>query len=153
MSQLSENNVILKVCLFILILFGCNAFPQSERYTRDMENGYVWLAMDDPALMYSTSKQNYLSSILDRIKFTNRKYPQLSSLGCQEEITLLSKQGKSDEITLNDVVNKMDEFYSQKNNLIIPIIFAYCYTIKKFAGASPEELDVYRNEVLLFCYE
>ena len=94
-----------------------------------------------------------MSSILDRIKVTNQKYPELSSLGCREEITLLSKQGKSDEISLNDVVNKIDEFYSQKDNLIIPIIFAYCYTIKKFAGASLEELAVYRNEVLLFCYE
>jgi len=150
---LSENNIIIKACLLILILFGCNAFAQSERYTRDLENGYVWLAMDDPALMYSTSKQNYLSSILDRIKVTNQKYPELSSLGCREEITLLSKQGKSDEISLNDVVNKIDEFYSQKDNLIIPIIFAYCYTIKKFAGASPEDLDIYRSEVLLFCYE
>ena len=136
-----------------MILFGCNAFAQSERYTRDLENGYVWLAMDDPALMYSTSKQNYLSSILERIKLTNQKYPKLSSLGCREEITLLSKQGKSDEISLNDVVNKIDEFYSQKDNLIIPIIFAYCYTIKKFAGVSSEELEVYRNEVLLFCNE
>jgi len=150
---LNENNIILNFCLFILILFGFNTFPQSERYTRNLENGYAWLALDDPALMYSTSKQNYLSSILDRIKLTNQKYPELSSLGCQEEITQLSKQGKSDEISLNDDVNEMDEFYLLKNNLIIPIIFAYCYTIKKFAGASPEELDVYRSEVLLFCYE
>ena len=153
LSQLDKNKIILKFILFILILYGINAFPQSERLTRGLENGYAWLAMDDPALMYSTSRQNYLSSILDRIKLTNEKYPHLTPLGCREEIAQLSKQGKSDDISLNDVVYAMDRFYSQKDNLIIPIVFAYCYTIKKYAGVSPEELEIYRNEVLLFCYE
>ena len=117
------------------------------------ENGYAWLAMSDPVLPYSTSKENYLSSILERIKITNEKRPELASFGCREEINYLSTQGKSGEISLNDVVNEMDEFYSNEANLIIPIVFAYCYTIKKFTGFSKKELDAYRNEILLFCYE
>lgn len=128
-------------------------FPQSERQTKGAENGYAWLAMDDPALMYSTSKENYLSSILDRLKVTNEKYPEIESLGCREDINKLTKEGKSDEISITNVVFEMDKFYSAEENLVIPIVFAYCYTIKQFAGASVEELLIYKDEVLLFCYE
>jgi hypothetical protein len=109
--------------------------------------------MDDPALMYSISKENYLSSILDRLRLTREKHPEIASLSCKEDISKLSSEGKSDKISLNDVAIELDGFYSQNDNLVIPIIFAYCYTIKKFAGANTEELDDYRDEVLLFCYE
>ena len=140
--------------IFILILFfSIYAFPQSERYTKGAENGYAWLAMDDPTLMYSISKENYLNSILNRYKITGEKHPGIASLGCSEDINNLFEQGKSDEISLENVVNEINVFYLQKENLVIPIIFAYCYTIKKFADASSEELIEYRNEVLIFCYD
>ena len=143
----------MKSAFLILLIFSINLFPQSERQTKGAENGYAWLAMDDPALMYSTSKENYLSSILDRLKVTNEKYPEIESLGCREDINKLTKEGKSDEISITDVVFEMDKFYSTEENLVIPIVFAYCYTIKQFAGASVEELLIYKDEVLLFCYE
>jgi len=109
--------------------------------------------MDDPALMYSTSKENYLSSILDRFRITKEKHPEIASLSCKEDINKLSTDSKLNAISLNDVVLEMNNFYSVEDNLIIPIIFAYCYTIKKIAGATIEELSYYREEVLLFCYE
>lgn len=143
----------MKSAFLILLIFSLNLFPQSERQTKGAENGYAWLAMDDPALMYSTSKENYLSSILDRLKVTNEKYPEIESLGCREDINKLTKEGKSDEISITNVVFEMDKFYSAEENLVIPIVFAYCYTIKQFAGASVEELQIYKDEVLLFCYE
>jgi len=142
-----------KYVLIIILLFIVEVFPQSERYTKGAENGYAWLAMDDPALHYSVSKENYLSSILERLRITKEKHPEVSSLGCKEEITALSKLGKSNEISISDIVNRIDNFYTEKGNLVIPIVFAYCYTIKKLAGASKEDLKDYKNEVLLFCYE
>jgi hypothetical protein len=111
------------------------------------------MSMDDPALMCSTSKENYLNSILDRLRLTNENYPEIASLSCKEDINKLSIEGKSDKISITDVVSEMDKFYAQNDNLVIPIIFAYCYTIKTFAGASTKELSDYRDEVLLFCYE
>ena len=39
--------------------------------------------MDDPALMYSISKENYLSSILDRLRLTREKHPEIASLELQ----------------------------------------------------------------------
>jgi hypothetical protein len=138
--------------LFVAVLiFTTISFPQSERYTKGAENGYTWLAMDDPSLMYNTSKENYLSSILDRIHITGEKHPEIVSLTCREDINKLFNEGKSDKISLEDVVKEIDGFYSQKGNMAIPIIFAYCYTIKKFAGAGSKELNVYREEVLKFC--
>jgi hypothetical protein len=143
----------MKSAFLILLIFSINLFPQSERQTKGAENGYAWLAKDDPVLTYSTSKENYLSSILDRLKITNEKYPEIESLGCREDINKLTKEGKSDEISIPDVVLEMDKFYSAEENLVIPIVFAYCYTIKQFAGASVEELLNYKDEILLFCYE
>jgi hypothetical protein len=139
--------------VIIILIFTIELFPQSERYTKGAENGYAWLSMDDSSLHYSVSKENYLSSILDRLKLTKEKYPKIASLGCQKEIATLTGEGKSNEISINDVVIEMNKFYSDEDNLVIPIVFAYCYTIKKFAGTGTEQLDEYKNEVLLFCYE
>ena len=51
------------------------------------------------------------------------------------------------------VVKQIDNFYSEQENLVIPIVFAYCYTIKKLAGVTDKELKDYQDEVFLFCYE
>ena len=142
------------IYIFVFIaIFSATTNAQSERYTKGAENGYTWLAMDDPSLMYNSSKENYLSSILDRMRITGERYPEVSSLGCRTDIDKLFTEGKSDEFSLEDVVNEIDRFYSQRDNLIIPIIFAYCYTIKKFAGATAKELNKYKKEVLTFCNE
>jgi len=144
---------MIKFCFIFFLLGIIYIFPQDERYTKGAENGYAWLAMDDPALHYSVSKENYLSSILERLRITKEKHPEVSSLGCKEEITALSKKGKSNEISMSDIVNQIDMFYAEKENLVIPIVFAYCYTIKKLAGTTDEELMDYKNKVFLFCYE
>ena len=142
------------IYIFISVIFFANyIFPQSERYTKGAENGYAWLAMADPALHYSISKENYLSSILERLRITKEKHPEIASLSCREDINTLTKQENSNEISISDVVFEINNFYSTKDNLVVPIVFAYCYSIKKFAGVSNEELDVYRNEVFFFCFE
>lgn len=109
--------------------------------------------MEGPIQMVSTSKETYLSSILNRFRLTQEKYPEIESLSCSKEINELLKEGKSGEISIEDIVNKIDKFYSQIDNMVIPIIFAYCYCIKELAGASIKELNTYKDEVLLFCYE
>ena len=140
-----------KYILLILLAFISTSLSQSNRYTKGAENGYMWQAMSEPNLMYSVSKENYLSSILDRMRITGEKYPEIASLICNEDIKKVYQEGKSNKITLEDVVKALDRFYSKGDNLIIPIIFAYCYTIKKFAGTSYRELKNYRENVLNFC--
>ena len=144
---------MIKFCYIFFLLGIVYIFPQDERYTKGAENGYAWFAMDDPSLPYSVSKENYLSSILERLRITKERHPEVAFLGCKEDISNLTKQGKSNEISMSDVVNQIDKFYSEQENLVIPIVFAYCYTIKKLAGAKDEDLKEYKNEVLLFCYE
>lgn len=140
--------------LFVLFLFfAANAFPQSERYTKDAENGHAWISMEDPVQIYSTSKENYLGSILDRHRLTEEKHPEIASLSCRDDMKKLLEEGKSGEISLEDIVNEINIFYSGSENMTIPIIFAYCYSIKKLAGASAKELTVYKKEVLKFCNE
>jgi hypothetical protein len=142
---------ILKYYFFFFLIFSIALLAQEKRYTKGAENGYTWLEMEKPALMYSTTKETYLASILERYRLTEEVYPEISSFACKGDIKKLSAQSDSNEILLQDVVDEMDKFYSKKENLVIPIIFAYCFTIKKFAGASKTELNDYRESVLRFC--
>jgi hypothetical protein len=137
--------------IVLLFLLPITVFAQSERYTKGAENGYTWIRMEDPIQHYSTSKETYLSSILERYRLTQEKHPEIASFSCRDDMNKLTADGKSDEISLEDVVEEIDRFYSQSDNMIIPIIFAYCYSIKKMAGVSIEELNEYKYEVLLFC--
>lgn len=143
----------MKYLFLLAFILSINIFPQTERYTKGAENGYTWIRMEDPNQFYSTSKETYLSSILERFRLTGEKYPEIESLSCSDDMQKLFSEGKSEEISLEDIVNEIDEFYSISDNMTIPIIFAYCHSIKKFAGASIEELNDYRKQVLLFCNE
>jgi len=144
---------IIKYISASVLIFILSVYPQEERYTKGAENGYMWLAMDDPVLSYNTSKENYLSSILERFRVTNEKYPEIASLSCRDDIDRLFGDGKSDAFSLEDVVEEIDRFYSVTDNRIIPIIFAYCYTIKTFAGVSTDQMNNYKKDVLAFCNE
>ena len=140
-----------KYILLILLAFVSTSLSQSNRYTKGAENGYMWQAMSEQDLIYNVSKENYLGSILERMRITGEKYPEIASLACRKDIEKIYKEGESNKFSLEDVVKAIDKFYSKNDNLIIPIIFAYCYAIKKFAGASYKELKKYREDVLKFC--
>ena len=148
---MNRLTITIKYLFTAILLFTTITFPQSERHTKGAENGYAWLAMDEPNLMYNTSKENYLSSILERLRVTGEKHPEIASLGCREDINKLLSKGDSDKLSLEDVIKRIDKFYTKEENLVIPIIFAYCYIIKQFEGASSKELDIYKQEVLKFC--
>ena len=137
--------------VLFFIFISSALFAQSNRYTKGAENGYAWHEMEKAQLIFNTSKETYLSSILQRYGLMQEKYQELESFSCQDEIEQLQSEGKSDEISLDDVIKRIDKFYSQNSNLIIPIIFAYCYCIKEMAGADKKELNNYKKEVLLFC--
>ena len=139
--------------IILIVLLPITVYTQSDRYTKGAENGYAWIRMEDPAQYYSTSKENYLGLILDRYRLTEEKHPEIASLSCRNDMNQLLEEGKSEEISLEDIVNEINIFYSGSENMIIPIIFAYCYSIKKLAGASAKELNVYKKEVLKFCNE
>jgi len=141
----------LKYYYFCFLILSISLYAQDKRYTKGAENGYTWLEMEPSVVHYSTSKETYLASILERFRLTEETYPEISSLSCRVDIEKMFNEGKSDEILLEDIVDAIDKFYMKADNLVIPIMFAYCYTIKKFAGAGKKELNEYRERVLKFC--
>ncbi len=137
----------------IILLITSTLFAQPERYTKGAENGYTWIAMGNPHLLYDDSKEVYLSGILERLRLLKQTKPLIDSLSCREEYNTLLEEGKSGDITMADMITSIDMFYGDNKNLVIPIVFAYCYNIKKFAGVSKEDLNSYREKLLAFSNE
>lgn len=135
------------------IIFISASLSAQSRYTKGAENGYAWLSMDVSQLPYSNMKYKYLSGILDKNKIIKNKFPESKQLLCDSEINELLEKGESANFSLEDVVKEIDSFYSNENNLEIPIVFAYCFVIKKEAGQTEQELNDYKKEVLEFCSE
>jgi hypothetical protein len=84
-----------------------------------------------------------------RYLIQNENKPKMP-LGCRDDINKLSQSNKSEELDLNFMVNMIDDFYSKEENLVIPIIGAYCYCVKDLAGYSEIELEKYRQDLLTF---
>ena len=144
---------MIKYFFVVLLLYSAVGSAQTNRYTKGAENGYSWRAMSNPLRVYNDSKYNYLAEILERYRLLQQNFPEVEHLGCSDKLNDLLKSGESENISLEDMVSKIDDFYIYQENLIIPIIFAYCYRIKEIAGASKDELISYRNEVVEFCRE
>ena len=144
---------MMKIIFSLILIAAINIFSQSERLTRNLENGYAWVRLEDPVLNFSTSKETYLSSILQRYRLTQEKYPEISHLGCKNEIDKIYQTDESDKMLMSNIISEMDKFYNEEENMIIPIIFVYCYTIKKIAGLSEADLNDYKKAVLEFSEE
>ena len=139
--------------IIIILLIASTLFAQPERYTKGAENGYTWISMGNQYILHDDSKGIYLSGILERLRLLKLKQPLIDSLSCREEYDALLKEGKPGDITMEDMITSIDRFYGDNKNLVIPIVFAYCYNIKKFAGVSKEDLNSYREKLLAFSNE
>jgi hypothetical protein len=137
----------------IILLITSTLFAQPERYTKGAENGYTWLSMENPGVAFSDAKYKYLSGMLERYGTVDERFPEVEHLGCRKDVNKLLEDGKSDELSLDDMVDAIDNFYSKSKNLVIPIVFAYCYCIKEIAEMSRDKLKEYREEILEFCGE
>jgi hypothetical protein len=60
----------MKYFFVLVFVLSINIFPQNERYTKGAENGYTWIKMENPNQFYSSSKETYLGSILERFRQT-----------------------------------------------------------------------------------
>jgi hypothetical protein len=129
-------------------------FSQDKRYTKGAENGYVWITLNQSYNSLTDYKFEYLASMLENqrymIKYDNK--PKMP-IGCRDDIAKLGASDNVEELDLNLIVEMIDEFYTRKENLIIPVIGAYCYSIKNLAGLSLKNLESYRQELLAFSKE
>jgi len=64
---------------------------------------------------------------------------------CRDDLTIL--QEIDDNLEIEYLVNELDKFYADKQNLLVLVADAYCYLIKKSAGRSDAELLEYLNEI------
>jgi hypothetical protein len=146
----------MKFLLFLFFVLSTNQylFAQDNRYTKGAENGVVWLSLEQPTNSLTDYKYQYLSNMLDnqRYMILYQKKPKLP-FGCRDDIAKLGESKKSAEYDLNFMVKMIDKFYTVKENLIIPIIAAYCYCVKDLAGLSADDLESYRQELLKFSRE
>jgi hypothetical protein len=142
-----------KLIIYLFFLLSAQLIAQNNRYTKGAENGYTWISMEEPNLLVDDSKSNYLSGILERMRLEKQQIPELEDLICNEEFYSLLIDGKSDEISMDDMVDAINQFYGNKENLVIPILLAYCYCIKFFSGMDEKQLEMYREELLEFSNE
>lgn len=143
-----------KVVIFLLVILNSFQFAQDKRYTKGAENGYVWITLNQSYNTLTDYKFEYLASMLENqrymIKYENK--PKLP-IGCRDDIAKVGESENAEELDLNFMVEMIDEFYSRKENLIIPVIGAYCYCVKNLAGLNLKELENYRQELLAFSKE
>lgn len=140
--------------LFLAVIANSFHCAQDRRYTKGAENGYVWLTLNQSYNTLTDYKFEYLASMLENqrymIKYDNKtKIP----IGCRDDIAKVGESENAEELDLNFIVEMIDKFYTRKENLIVPVIGAYCYCVKDLAGLSFKDLESYRQELLAFSQE
>lgn len=145
-----------KIILFVFLLLCVQSGSQTqdERYTKGAENGYAWLSLNQSNNTLTDYKFEYLASMLDnqRYMILYEQKPKMP-IGCRDDIAKLGEAKNSGELDLNLMVKMIDDFYSRKENLVIPVIGAYCYCVKDLAGLNLKDLETYRQELLSFSKE
>lgn len=137
--------------LYIIFLLFHSVSAQDKRYTQGAENGYVWITLKTSPNLFTDYKHQYLATMLDNQRYIIQNENKAKMpLGCRDDINKLSQSKMSEELDLDFMVDMIDEFYTVEENMIIPIIGAYCYCIKNLAGYDYKELEKYRQELLSF---
>ena len=140
----------MKIILTIaLSFFALTILAQDRIYTKGLANGYAWTAQPsvsspvyakEESLLASLQQRNILSEIDSSIN--KRSFP----LDCDSDINKLREENISTDI--KNIVIQIDNFYTVKENLIVPVLGAYCYSVKKLAGVSSEGLEICRQKLL-----
>ena len=139
-----------KLLMLLILLITITAFAQDKYYTKGLANGYAWqqesvsspVYSKEESLLASLQRRTYLKNIDSTLN--EKSFP----LGCEDFIDSLMAQDISKTIEVKTIVKMIDDFYSIKENLIIPVLGAYCYSLKKFTGKSEIYLEGYKIKLL-----
>jgi hypothetical protein len=137
------------ILIGILCVFSSfSLFAQDKFYTKGLVNGYAWVASPSESMLAYTKGESF-SRMLNRRKYQTQIQREVSfPLGCELEIEDLLKSNSSSDIDLQTIETMIDKFYEKKENLVIPVLGAYCCCIKELAGASEEDIEKYRKKLL-----
>lgn len=138
-----------KLLLFLFLILSFTLAAQDKRFTHNAENGFMWQDFEK-RILGRDFKYEYLSALLEKQKVINSYQFKSDSLDCRNDIKFLFESEKADNLDLSDMVKRIDKFYSAKDYLIIPVMYAYCYCIKQIAGRSEYELNKYIAQLLQF---
>ncbi len=112
-----------------------------------MANGYAWTAPPS-ASKVAYAKGESLSAMLFYKKFETDVQRKISfPLDCKDDVDKLIQSSYSATIEIETIEKMIDEFYAKKENLIIPVLGAYCCSVKKLSGVSPEEIEKYSSKL------
>lgn len=155
---LNKRSAMKSILLLVLFSTLSSSYSQNKdvynldkRFTHGAENGYSWWDYAKSSHTVEDYRYNFLAAMLDYHK--GRKQAGLKPkfpIDCYDDIYKLSEAGKGEEIDLYAMVRMIDNFYSKEENLIIPILGAYCYCIKSLTEISDNQLEDYRQELLKF---
>lgn len=150
----------MKIILTIaLSLFALTILAQDKFYSKGLANGYAWTdRYSTNTLAYS--KRESLGKMLPykmirpdkNIPIDQNSIQRKISfpLECEDDVRELAKINEEEMIDIGVMVKMIDEFYANEDNLIIPVLGAYCYSVKKLVGINPEELEHYRLKLLKY---
>lgn len=149
-TQDNQNKInMIKIVFFIINIFlAISLSAQDIRYTHDAENGYMWQDFEK-RMIAKDLKYDFLSAMLDNQKIKKLSGNYKNELDCDTDLNFLQQKTEK-EIDLHLIVKMIDKFYSDKDNLIVPINYAYCYCIKELAGNKSEKLEAYREKIISF---
>jgi hypothetical protein len=104
-------------------------------FTTQMMNGKPWIKLDQQ------SRIMYIAGIEDGAALLIAEMDSVSSEKGNTSASIPAfKRLMVKGFKMSDIVEEIDRFYEQASNRRIPVVDAYRYILKKFKGASPEEL-------------
>ena len=141
----------MKYTLIILLsLFAFSILPQDKFYTKGLANGYAWTAPSSASKVAYANGESLYSMLLYKKHKTDIQRELSFPLDCTDDVDRLLERNSTTTIELELVEKMIDKFYESKNNLIIPVLGAYCFCVKQLAGISNEELAEYKTKLVEF---
>ena len=133
------------IILFIFLLIPSSLVAEDEEegntkfrtdvFEAPMMNGKPWIKLDPQSrIMYLSGLENGAALLIAEMDSApNEKAIAGATLPAWERLTIKG-------FRFSDIMEEIDRFYEQASNRRIPVVDAYRYVLKKFKGASPEEL-------------
>lgn len=144
-ARMSTIRIALMTIVFVFLLAPLSLIAEDEeegntKLTTDffvcsMMNGKSYIELDPQSrIMYLSGIEDgavLLIAEMDSVK--NEKQTARAALPALKRLTISG-------FKFSDIMEEVNRFYEQASNRRIPVVDAYRYVLKKFRGASPEEL-------------